>query len=153
MNTNNAKGKLYVLVKCAAILLTATLISCEQKQVVKPKPAKVIQSVDRVLTKETELIIRHIEPNGTVLLGVRRLNVDDCRQLAAELEWPTYWLEGKASVNDPVSLILYYKVEFLESGEVRQVPSKWTVRSRYNQKYEDVFPTTSTGEKVNPGTQ
>jgi hypothetical protein len=136
MNTNNAKAKLQVLVKFAAIAILAILtVSCE-----KPAPPpKVLQKIEGSFERMSSLVIRHIDNDGFVLLGKTNMNMWECQSAAGQLRFPKYRLEGKAFINDPVVLTCYFENQLLENGLIQSVVKKWTVTSLRNPEYEKKF--------------
>lgn len=140
MNTNNAKAKLQVLVKFAAIaiLVTFAVSSCEKKSV---PPPKVLQKIEGSFERKSLLVIRHIDNDGFVLLGKTNMNMWQCQSLAGQLRFPKYRLEGKAFINDPVILTCYFENQLLENGRIQSVVKRWTVTSLRNPVYEKKFST------------
>ncbi len=131
----------------ALIATVVALFAVSCKEAPAPKILKKIEGTREIGSK---LVIRHISQEGAVLLGTMTMSPRDCAFCSNSLKKPIYWLEGMGEVNDPVMLIAHYEDQVLEGGQVRQVVTKWGVRSKNKKKFESHFSQISKGEEKHP---
>ena len=103
------------------IVISLGLVSCDGDA--PAPPAKVVDSQRVKVSKGAPegLVIRHIFPDGSVLIGKPEMSPMDCQIAARSGKFPDYKLEGLAKVNDPFIMIVELEKQRLSSGEVKVV--------------------------------